>query len=169
MSVKIDHITLGQALSRSRRKSLKLTVAACAAYSKKDPFVRALIVQTRAIDQLKSELDTIFHGEVSDAEFINLGHPHYPQRDPDHAELDIGISSYRPRTQNRKRRFSKEENVAAHRCLIEIGESLEYAKGLIAEYGSQHRVHMVLKYAKARNIHAGSHVGLSPVSEAEIA
>lgn len=160
MSVKIDHVTLGQALSRSRQKGLKLTVAACAAYPRKDSFVRALMAQTRAIDQLKCELDTIFHGEVSDAEFNILGHPHYPQSEPDHDELDIGISSYRPRAGNRKQRFSIDEIVAAHRCLIEIGESLEYAQDMISVYGPRHRVHVVLNDAKSSNKYAGSQLGL---------
>lgn len=167
--MKIDHVTLGQELSQTRRKCLKLTALAGAAYPNNDSFVQILFAQVRALDQLINELDKLYHGEVSDDVFDRLGHPYFPLRDRVHSELDIGISHYRPRTRNRKQRFSKEENVAARRCLIEIGESLAYASGLIIEYGSRHRVKVALKYAKACCETAGFHLGLSPASATDLA
>lgn len=156
----IDHITLGQTLSQSRAKCLKLAAAASVAYPKTDPFVQDLFTQIQAFDLLKSKMDSVFHGETSDAEFENLGHPYYPQRSSDHSEPDIGIAIYRPRIGNRKRRFSSDETLAARTCLREVSESLKNAKEVISDYGSQHGVLVVLKYAQFRNRVAGSHVGL---------
>lgn len=53
MPMKIDHITLGHELSQTRRKCLKLTALAGAAYPNNDSFVQILFAQVRALDQLK--------------------------------------------------------------------------------------------------------------------
>ncbi|AZV79026.1 hypothetical protein EBB79_14880 [Parasedimentitalea marina] len=164
MPMKIDHVTLGRVLSQSCWKCLKLATAASAAYPQQDPFVRALFAQTHAFELLKSELDTTYHTEVCDAEFKRIGHPYYRLQDPGLVEPKIGVAHYRPRTRNRKRRFSNEEILAARRCLVEIGESLEYARRLISEYGSQHRVNVVLNHATISCEAAGFLVGVSPVS-----
>jgi hypothetical protein len=75
MPMRVDHITLGQELSQSSSKCLKLAGVASAAYPKKDPFVRILFAQARALEHLIDKLHRLYHSEVSDDVFKRLGHP----------------------------------------------------------------------------------------------
>ena len=119
------------------------------------------VLLTGASGMVGSSVLAALLNEQTTREVVSLG------RRPsgkDHAEPDTGIAQYRPGKGNRKPRFSSDESLALGRCPGEIGESLEYARGLISAQGPQDRVHAVLKTAKKRNRFAGSHVGLSPDS-----
>lgn len=164
MTMKIDHVSLGEELTNQRNTCLKLCAAVGPRYPKKDPLARSLFATLEALEQLLSDLDRAFHDEVSDAEFEALGHPYYPANRSGPGKRDIGIPGYHPVKGKRKPRFNDEEIVVARKCLVEIGGGLEFARGMLSSYGQENRVNVLLRNVATRCHVAGIHLGLTPAT-----
>tara|TARA_Y100000815_G_C13218827_1_gene453518 strand:+ start:345 stop:830 length:486 start_codon:yes stop_codon:yes gene_type:complete len=158
----VDHLTIAPRVAESTDMSVHLLVSIANRYGKTKPAAKTCDQLIKAYDQAKSTMDSLYHREITEEQFRDLGHPYYPNEKRKILEIESHVAG---NMRKREPIFNSQEHSRAVSFISVICADVDMCMGIFSAYPKENKIHRELKKLHDLALKARARVLALPTAE----